>query len=1373
MGMFSPYSSSRPHPHSKTHEMLRMPLKLKFGKKSGSYELSQEIYVLCIFVGEYQLIQCTLTTESTARQCMHYLCEKIDLSQAEMFGFRFQMRFNDPDRKLMRWVELDKPLRRQLEKWACKPRQVQLAILYHTPNVFSLHDQVARSLYYMLLKLDVLSGKYNIDLDKYIDLAAYSLQVENDFDASIHSLEYLRTLKLLPPHIYRNSLMVDDTLVKILRVHERLSGMQPSYAAFHYIVNVQQCEGYGEECFSAKDDESTEVKLGYSLEEIFVKRYNGSTLKYKWADIKEITTAKRNLTIKDSGGNTTVFSLEDVDMTKYVHMVFNWQFKFAVGDAIQQKSVPMSINNLQGGIRTFGTPQPLMHRHSNADVHSTRTTNSIDMGMSGISTNGVCMHHQACSSSSSNLLINRVNTSSLYNINAAQNGVQNGNNCQSTVHSVQSFSHPPISATLSVNCNRSITTSQVLLPPSVSTPTLTQNTVLVSSTNGNNAASPVYRPSAGHIVSRPPALSLPQATPNSLGAQADAEWIQAEQKEILKKLVEQKLKKSVGSSPEIHLLGTGNGALNAVHQPNTSNYSRNAVNSHLMRRVYHPRGGAGSKQRTTNYSDEKSPLHPATFNYHKWCSTPDLLSTNVITAIRQNMTVASPAPPSRHPLVHRESSTTTSAASSIHGGSSTLIHNTRQPLPPKYAANIFPLPPPPTHSYANANSIVHRNSENLRVITDQNSVGNQIQSLTPPNSAPLAQNISQGTIITSSGVFPITYPIPTEAFLPNRTGVYTNAGSQSRLPIGSPSTSRHNNETGVKEKYLPFGACQYSFSNACNELPPPYEKDRPRSPPTIANAALGSAGASLISSMEEEEYHERTPERTSSRSSEEDAVGPSIYAQTLNIENPSLSTAAGTHRFQQLQKVKEVKPMIAEAGSRNVLLNGVMMNHVANGSNGQYPKKSDFFVSQDSTHNASKSHQSTSKTKSPEAVENSTTLDEMLLGSLNAKLAVPQAVEMEFAGIPGKRLSAGFSTSQYPHNQPRNREGKVFPYEDTRVMLTPHKRNNDGYINASNVQVPIGDHRWLKYIVTQAPIKNTIDDFWQMVWESGARVIVMLVNPHQIQKSDTIPTYWPSKTKERLNFGSYFIKLISSSTSKFQTTSVLSLKSVSRGERRTIYHLYCADFAEDGVPSSEDSFMGFIDAVNSVKRHIENERRETDSANYRKGSAQSRSRSIGRRNLSDVTNRLRAQSVETSNSGGAWKKKLSFGISASNSTASSSNSDNHPCTTPSHSPSNPHRHSNSVASSSYNGGGQSVFYTSPNEDFGPLTIVHCTDGAAESGVYVLVEVLIRCIESNVNVEIAQVLRSLRQQRMCLVKNASQYRFVYQLIIGYLQKSRLI
>lgn len=78
----------------------------------------------------------------------------------------------------MRWVEMDRPLRRQLEKWACKRWAVQLAILFHTPNVFALVDATARSLYYHLLKQNIFNGKYSIENEKYVNLAAYSLQVE-------------------------------------------------------------------------------------------------------------------------------------------------------------------------------------------------------------------------------------------------------------------------------------------------------------------------------------------------------------------------------------------------------------------------------------------------------------------------------------------------------------------------------------------------------------------------------------------------------------------------------------------------------------------------------------------------------------------------------------------------------------------------------------------------------------------------------------------------------------------------------------------------------------------------------------------------------------------------------------------------------------------------------------------------------------------------------------------------------------------------------------------------------------------------------------------------------------------------------------------
>lgn len=40
-----------------------------------------------------------------------------------------------------------------------------------------------------------------------------------------------------------------------------------------------------------------------------------------------------------------------------------------------------------------------------------------------------------------------------------------------------------------------------------------------------------------------------------------------------------------------------------------------------------------------------------------------------------------------------------------------------------------------------------------------------------------------------------------------------------------------------------------------------------------------------------------------------------------------------------------------------------------------------------------------------------------MLNDLLMKLSIPQAVSMEFSGIPAKRLSAGFSIGVSPENQ--------------------------------------------------------------------------------------------------------------------------------------------------------------------------------------------------------------------------------------------------------------------------------------------------------------------------------------------------------------------
>lgn len=51
--------------------------------------------------------------------------------------------------------------------------------------------------------------------------------------------------------------------------------------------------------------------------------------------------------------------------------------------------------------------------------------------------------------------------------------------------------------------------------------------------------------------------------------------------------------------------------------------------------------------------------------------------------------------------------------------------------------------------------------------------------------------------------------------------------------------------------------------------------------------------------------------------------------------------------------------------------------------------------------------------------------------------------------------------------------------------------NSTGYINASHISMPIAKDK-IHYIAAQAPMQNTVKDWWRMIWEQGVQVIAML-----------------------------------------------------------------------------------------------------------------------------------------------------------------------------------------------------------------------------------------------------------------------------------------
>ncbi|XP_019909843.2 tyrosine-protein phosphatase non-receptor type 21 isoform X5 [Esox lucius] len=70
-------------------------------------------------------------------------------------------------------------------------------------------------------------------------------------------------------------------------------------------------------------------------------------------------------------------------------------------------------------------------------------------------------------------------------------------------------------------------------------------------------------------------------------------------------------------------------------------------------------------------------------------------------------------------------------------------------------------------------------------------------------------------------------------------------------------------------------------------------------------------------------------------------------------------------------------------------------------------------------------------------------------------------------------------------------------------------------------------------------------------------------------------------------------------------------------------------------------------------------------------------------------------------------------------------------------------------------------------------LVHCSAGVGRTGVVILSEIMIACLEHNEMLDVPTVLNMLRQQRMMMVQTISQYTFIYKVLIQFLRNSRLI
>ncbi|XP_053317973.1 receptor-type tyrosine-protein phosphatase R isoform X2 [Spea bombifrons] len=153
-----------------------------------------------------------------------------------------------------------------------------------------------------------------------------------------------------------------------------------------------------------------------------------------------------------------------------------------------------------------------------------------------------------------------------------------------------------------------------------------------------------------------------------------------------------------------------------------------------------------------------------------------------------------------------------------------------------------------------------------------------------------------------------------------------------------------------------------------------------------------------------------------------------------------------------------------------------------------------------------------------------------------------------------------------PSHGTKNRYKTILPNPASRVCLKPKimKDSLGTYINANFVKGYGGAPR--AFIATQGPMINTVNDFWQMIWQEDSPVIVMITKLKE--KNEKCVLYWPEK---RGIYGNVEVLVNSVNECEYYTVRILTLKQGSQS--RIVKHYWYTSWPDHKTPDSAQPLL--------------------------------------------------------------------------------------------------------------------------------------------------------------------------------------------------------
>ncbi|XP_075719445.1 tyrosine-protein phosphatase non-receptor type 14 isoform X2 [Rhinoderma darwinii] len=1099
-----------------------MPFKIKLRRTKRYNVLSKNCFVSRIRLLNSSEIECTLNVDSTGLECREAVAQRLELCETHYFGLWFVGKSQQA-----RWVELEKSLKKQLDKLSIEPL-LYFGVMFYMPSVSCLNQSITRYQYYLQLRKDVLGGRLRCTVDQYIRLAALAVQEFKDY-TTFETHDFLSEYMLFPAGWTQDKALMEDLLHKVALEHKALSGMPPEEAEILYIKGVEHLDGYGQECFHVKDSHSNDINLRIFFMGIFAGDSLGkATASYRWNDIGNITHNKSAIVLELNRKEESVFfHTDDVENSKYISRLFATRMKFYKDHKIctETHNTPPAVRrHSTWGRSSMSRPQSsvlpprLMQGndafrsedsifHMGEDTFNFRSQNSLDRYIDYNILNGTMLNGSVSSAQSMNSL------------NHSQNFIQAS----------------PMSSNLSITGNDIMRSDYI--------PKCRHSAIIVPSYRQTPDYETVIRQRNRSVH---PLDSQSQSLRNLNIGNTHA----YRHRENL-----------VYSQPEIQDRHT--------YMMSQSPY---ATQSHFGNMTVNPPEQMPSGQATTNPANRKSISHTV--------STPELANVPPQTFSAAHMFrnfLSRPPPPYPPP---RPASSTPDLASHRHkrvsSSSPDLVARKVQQSVKTFQEDSAPV----------IRQSLQEVSEPLKphkhhpVINKRHSfevMSHMVRGMEAMALKSLAAPLPRRNTLREQ--------MPTEESMQKAHEVQQLPMYHHKKTISDATMLIHSSESEEEEEShkpvphasfiqgVPYSAqLQAALARIPNKPPPEYPGPRK----SVSNGALRHDPSCISTAIARAKAMSSRPSQTLCMSRNDPtpingtSLGPSISEPDLTSVKERVKKEPVKER--PVSEMFSTEDAIVE---REILMRNLQKQEMA----ALEAQKRPLML-------AALNGLSVSRIPVPEDRQDDTLIVPMdeRCKTLRRKLDEGM-VFTEYEQIPKRKADGVFTTATLPENMERNRVREDIPYEENRVELVPTKENPSGYINASHVKVVAGDKEW-HYIATQGPLPHTFPDFWQMVWEQGINVIAMVMADEEEARAKG-HRYWPKLGSKHnsATYGKFKVTTNFRTDSGCYATTGLKIKHLLSGQERTVWHLQFTDWPDHGCPEEVQGFLSYLEEIQSVRRH--------------------------------------------------------------------------------------------------------------------------------------------------------------------------------------------